>query len=133
MHAWHAVPRCNSVSIVPPFKSRTSRGLWCLRSVGMQELNSRQVLRLWSAAAHLRRMRGDNVAALRDKAAAAALHGAWKDWRAWRCGCRVVRRMYVVSPFACWRQRASDRALAKARLLRAVQVCLSAPAMQRSP
>ncbi len=91
----------------------------------MQELNSRQVLRLWSEAAHLRRVRSEKGAALRQRTAAAALRTAWKDWQAWRCGCRVMRRMYVVSPFACWRQRAADRALANSRLLQAAQVALS--------
>ena len=95
-----------------------------MRCVGMQELNGRQVLRLWSEAAHLRRVRSEKGAALRAKTAAAQLRAAWKEWRAWRCGCRVMRRIYVVTPFACWQQRAADRALAKARLLQAAQVAV---------
>ena len=90
----------------------------------MQELSSRQVLRHWLAAARMRRVRNEKGAALRDRTSAATLRTAWKEWRAWRCGCRVVRRVCVVSPFACWRQRAAERTVARARLLQATQVTL---------
>jgi hypothetical protein len=97
---------------------------WLDLIAGVQELSSRQVLRHWSWAAHLQRTRLETGRLLQQKTVTAVLGGALKDWRTWRVASRVMRRMYEADPFACWRERVAEKAVAKRLLLQATQTIM---------
>ena len=90
----------------------------------MQELSSRQILRRWSHAAYLQRTRHETGRLLQQKTVTVVLSSVFKEWRAWRVASRVMRRMYEAGPFACWRERVAEKAVAKCRLLQATQTIM---------
>ena len=92
--------------------------------MAVQELSSRHILWHWLEAAHLRRMRKETGRFLQHKTATVVLSSALTEWRAWRVACRVMRRMYMAAPFACWRERVVEKASARRRLLQAAQVIM---------